>query len=155
MRPITKEVVLEKVLTGKSLRQMGKERGCSHQLIHQMTKGFTSKRSLAVTIVRDYLGKSSPLTDGQKTEVLSWLRENILELSDTRYGEFLDRRAETARTMQETRGDMIFDYLSYSRDGYADPADDPDVPDCDKEDEDMDTHCLESTISYWYNRLHG
>jgi proline dehydrogenase len=150
MRPITKEVVLEKVLTGKTLRQMARERGCSHQLIHQMTKGYTSKRSMAVTIVRDYLGKRSPLDETQKTEVLNWLTENILELSDARYGEFLDRRAEKARTVQETKENMtmIYDYLSYSRDSYTAPVEDPDVPDCDKEDEDMTT----GSISYWCNK---
>lgn len=113
-----KEILCEKVTSGKTTRKLAKELGCSHQTIHNSTKGRTSPYSLGAVLSADYLSPRSriKLSAKDKEAVKKWLEENIDTLTDPD-DRYLSGFQENYLTRTQTKDsfDAVADFLQTQR----------------------------------------
>ena len=118
-RDMTKaEILCEKVTSGKTTRKLAAELGCSHQTIHNSTKGRTSPYSLGAVLSADYLSPRSKikLSEKDKAEVKKWIEQNIDTLTDPD-DRYLSGFQESYLTRSQTKDsfDAVVDYLQTQR----------------------------------------
>jgi len=76
------EVLTKKIIEHKTTRVLAAELGCSHQTVHNRTKGRVNPHNLASVLCSDYLGKRSKLSAQDKAQVEKWVTDNILLLTE-------------------------------------------------------------------------